>query len=177
MYYADWIRVISVHSVIFVHCLLNAADTTDLKDRDAIEKKEGICKVMAQLGMPLFFYISGMSSTFFKTERDGFKIYVKSKVQRLLFPLALACLTLLMPRLYLSQEYEPWTRIEDKIESNYLVYFWKSIPLIPSRISWLWFLGVLFVVMMLNYPLLAFSNRRKLNLPLDLKHDGCIVLG
>ena len=47
MYYADWIRVISVHSVIFVHCLLNAADTTDLKDRDAIEKKEGICKVMA----------------------------------------------------------------------------------------------------------------------------------
>lgn len=79
MYYADWIRVISVHSVIFVHCLLNAADTTDLKDRDAIEKKEGICKVMAQLGMPLFFYISGMSSTFFKTERDGFKSYFQSK--------------------------------------------------------------------------------------------------
>jgi peptidoglycan/LPS O-acetylase OafA/YrhL len=47
MYYADWIRVIAVHSVIFVHCLLNAADTVDLKDRDAIEKKEGICKVMA----------------------------------------------------------------------------------------------------------------------------------
>ena len=65
MYYADWIRVISVHSVIFIHCLLNAADTTDLKDRDSIEKKEGICKVMAQLGMPLFFYISGMSLTFF----------------------------------------------------------------------------------------------------------------
>ena len=91
--------------------------------------------------------------------------------------MALACLTLLMPRLYLSQEYEPWTRIDDKIENNYFIYFWKSIPLIPSRISWLWFLGVLFVVMMLNYPLLAFSNRRKLNLPLDFKQDGAIVLG
>lgn len=80
MYYADWIRVISVHSVIFVHCLLNAADTTDLKDRDAIEKKEGICKVMAQLGMPLFFYISGMSSTFFNANKQGYVSYVKSKV-------------------------------------------------------------------------------------------------
>ena len=47
MYYADWIRVISVHSVIFVHCLLNAGDTTEMYERDAMEKKDGICKTMA----------------------------------------------------------------------------------------------------------------------------------
>ena len=47
MYFADWIRVTAVHIVIFVHCLLNAADTTNLQDRDAIEKKEGICKCMS----------------------------------------------------------------------------------------------------------------------------------
>ncbi len=64
MYYADWIRVTAVHIVIFVHCLLNAADTTGLNDLDAIQKKEGICKCMSQVGMPLFFYISGISSTF-----------------------------------------------------------------------------------------------------------------
>ena len=47
MYYADWLRVIAVHSVIFVHCLNNAADTVELKDRDAMEKKEGICKILS----------------------------------------------------------------------------------------------------------------------------------
>lgn len=81
----------------------------------------------------------------------------------------MACAVLLMPRLYLSQEYEPWTRIDDKIENNYFVYFWKSIPLIPARISWLWFLAVLFVVMVMVYPLLAFTNRRVSNIPLDFK--------
>ncbi len=47
MYYADWIRVFAVHSVIFVHCLMNAADTVNLQDKDSIEKKEGIFKCMS----------------------------------------------------------------------------------------------------------------------------------
>jgi hypothetical protein len=47
MYYADWIRVTAVHIVIFVHCLLNAADTTGLNDLNANQKKEGICKCMS----------------------------------------------------------------------------------------------------------------------------------
>jgi surface polysaccharide O-acyltransferase-like enzyme len=102
MYYADWIRVISVHSVIFVHCLLNAADTTEMYEKDGLEKKDGICKTMAQIGMPMFFYISGMSSTFFNAEKHGYLSFVKGKVNRLLIPLFLAILTLLVPRLYFS---------------------------------------------------------------------------
>ena len=47
MYYADWIRVMAVHLVIFIHSLLNAGDTTEMYERDASEKKEGICKCMA----------------------------------------------------------------------------------------------------------------------------------
>ena len=102
MIYADWIRVFAVHSVIYVHCIMNASDTVGLSERDALEKKEGIYKEMAQLGMPLFFYISGLSTTFFKADRDGFLVYLKGKVMRLLVPMVLACLTLLVPRLYLS---------------------------------------------------------------------------
>jgi len=79
MYYADWIRVIAVHLVIFVHSLLNAGDTTEMYERDASEKKEGICKCMAQVGLPLFFYIAGMSSTFFDTEKHGYAGFVKAK--------------------------------------------------------------------------------------------------
>lgn len=156
---------------------MNASDTVNLSERDAQEKKEGIYRVMAQLGMPLFFYISGLSSTFFKTERDGFVIYFKGKVMRLLVPMILACLTFLVPRLYLSQEYEPWTRINDKIENNFFVYLYHVIPLIPARLSWLWFLIVLFVVMILSYPLLAFSSRRKQRIPFEMKADGKIIAG
>ena len=157
MYYADWIRVIAVHSVIYVHALLNAGDTTEMYERDASEKKEGICKCMAQVGMPLFFYIAGMSSTFFNTEKNGYLNFVKTKTQRLLLPLIGAILLLLIPRLYLSQEYEAWTRVDDKIENNLFEYMWKVIPSVPAKLSWLWFLIVLFVIMILNYPLMAWS--------------------
>ena len=47
MYYADWMRTTAVYLVIFIHCLNNAADTVQLDDRDAQEKKDGICKCMA----------------------------------------------------------------------------------------------------------------------------------
>ena len=47
MVYADWIRVFAVHSVIYVHCIMNASDTVGLSERDALEKKEGIYKEMA----------------------------------------------------------------------------------------------------------------------------------
>lgn len=30
MYYADWLRVTAVHLVIFVHSMMNAADTVNL---------------------------------------------------------------------------------------------------------------------------------------------------
>jgi hypothetical protein len=46
MYYADWMRVISVHSVIFLHSWLNAGDTTEMNERDEMEKKDGFVKAM-----------------------------------------------------------------------------------------------------------------------------------
>lgn len=112
------------------------------------------------MGLPLFFYISGMSSTFFDTEKKGYVGFLKAKTMRLIVPLIGASLFLLVPRLYMSQEYEAWTRIDDQIETNFFVYMWKVIPSIPAKISWLWFLAVIFIIMLLNYPLMAWSQRR-----------------
>lgn len=72
MFFADWLRVIAVHLVIYVHCMLNAADTVGLDDLDAREKKDAICKCLSQVGMPMFFYISGISCTFYDSEKKGF---------------------------------------------------------------------------------------------------------
>lgn len=102
MYYADWMRATAVYLVIFIHCLNSAADATNLQDRDAREKKDGICKSMAQVGIPLFFYISGMSSTFFDTAKNSYFKYVWTKINRLMVPLVLSVIFLLIPRLYMS---------------------------------------------------------------------------
>jgi fucose 4-O-acetylase-like acetyltransferase len=118
--------------------------------------------------MPMFFYISGMSSTFFNSEKHGYLVFVKEKFNRLIKPLIMAILTLLVPRLYFSQTYESWTRVDDKIENNFLVYYIKVLPYLPQKLSWLWFLVVLFIVMLMNYPLMAWSQRRKKKEPLNL---------
>jgi uncharacterized Tic20 family protein len=49
------------------------------------------------------------------------------------------------------------------------------LPTLPSKLSWLWFLVVLFIVMLLNYPLMAWSQRRKKKMPLDFKQDGKLI--
>mmetsp|Transcript_8457 Transcript_8457/g.14197 ORF Transcript_8457/g.14197 Transcript_8457/m.14197 type:complete len:240 (+) Transcript_8457:284-1003(+) len=147
--------------VIFMHCMLNAADVVELSDRDAMEKKDGISKCMSQLGMPLFFYISGIGASFFDTRKKGYLIFVSDKIQRLLLPMLLAILFLLIPRLYLSQEYEAWTRVGDEVEPNFLKYLVKVLPVVNSRLSWLWFLIVLFDAMLIVYPFLGLSQRRR----------------
>ena len=46
MYHADWLRMIVVHCAIYVHCLMNAADSTGTNNQDFNEKKEGYVKTM-----------------------------------------------------------------------------------------------------------------------------------
>jgi len=67
--------------------------------------------------------------------------------------------------------------VGDTVEDNYFVYLWKVLPSIPSKLSWLWFLIALFVVMILNYPLMAWTQRRKMMRPFDWRHDGKVILG
>jgi len=74
------------------------------------QKKDGIIKSLVQIGIPMFFYISGAAATFFNTEGKGFGIFLSDKVLRLLVPFVIAIFIFLIPRLYFGQEYEDWTR-------------------------------------------------------------------
>ena len=94
-------------------------------------------------------------------------MFIKGKINRLLVPLFMAILVFLIPRLYLSQDYEAWTRVNDQIENNFFVYTIKVLPSIHTKLSWLWFLVVLFIVMILNYPLIAWTQRRINQHPLE----------
>ena len=119
VYYADWIRAMAIFLVIFVHCLVNSFDASDLDAEDVPtiqQKKDGIIKSLVQIGIPMFFYVSGIGATFFRTEEKHFGIYIGDKVLRLLIPFVVAIFVFLIPRLYFGQQYEDFTRPNDEIE-------------------------------------------------------------
>ena len=83
----------------------------------------------------MFFYISGMGTTFFNTEKKGFFIFCKSKVLRILVPFVISVFVFLIPRLYFGQDYENWTRPKGKtgpIEKNFFVYAKFILPNIKN---------------------------------------------
>ena len=83
-----------------VHCLGNAYESTRTADANIAMKRDGIFKCLVQIGIPMFFYISGMGTTFFNTEKKGFFIFCKSKVLRILVPFIVSVFVFLIPRLY-----------------------------------------------------------------------------
>jgi len=140
------------------------------------QKKDGLIKSLVQIGIPMFFYISGMASTFFNTEGKGFALFLWEKVLRLVIPFVVAIFIFLIPRLYFGQEYEDFTRIDGEIEENFWAYTIQTLPTIMSKLSWLWYLPALFVDCLLTYPLLAFTVRRSRKIPWSPRDDGNIIL-
>ena len=106
-YYTDWIRATSISLVIFVHTLGLSFDSTGYNVKPgweiAREKRDGVIKCLVQIGIPMFFYISGIGTTFYKTEKNNaFCLFVWNKVTRIMFPFIVACFVFLIPRLYLG---------------------------------------------------------------------------
>jgi surface polysaccharide O-acyltransferase-like enzyme len=153
----------AIFLVIFVHCLVNSADAADVnheKDPTVKQKEDGIIKSLVQIGIPMFFYISGIGATFFNTEESNYGIFVGGKVLRLLVPFVIAIFVFLIPRLYFGQQYEDFTRNDGEIQNNYWEYQKGALPTIYLKLSWLWYLPALFIDCMLTYPLLRWSIRR-----------------
>jgi surface polysaccharide O-acyltransferase-like enzyme len=179
VYYADWIRFTAILLVIFVHCLCNAFDASGLNPDDVPtiqQKKDGIIKSLVQIGIPMFFYISGVGSTFFDTEKKNYCIFLWEKILRLLLPFFIAIIVFLMPRLYFGQTYEDFTRPDDVIENDYGTFMLKTFPTVYQKLSWLWYLPALFIDFVLTYPLLRFTIRRSRNIDFSITDAGIIFL-
>lgn len=164
--------------VILVHALCNSFDASGL-DPDEVptlqQKKDGIIKCLVQIGIPMFFYISGIGATFFKTEDKNFGIFVGEKSLRLLVPFIVGIFAFLIPRLYFGQTYEDFTRPNDEIEQNYWEFTKKTLPGIHLKLSWLWYLPALFIDFMICYPLLRWSIRRSQGIKYDPLVDTGII--
>ena len=166
--------------VIFIHCLVNAADASDLsyeKNMTVKQKEDGIIKSLVQIGIPMFFYISGIGATFFDTEDKHYGIFVGGKILRILVPFIVAIFIFLIPRLYFGQTYEDYTRVDGQIEDNYWEFMKGSLPTIYLKLSWLWYLPALFIDLIICYPLLRWTIRRSRGIPFDPLVDlGIITL-
>ena len=124
----------------------------------------------------MFFYVAGLASSFFNSEQKGFAVYLWDKFLRLGLPFAAAIFIFLIPRLYLGQEYEDFTRPNDEIETDYWEFTKLTLPTIFSKLSWLWYLPALLIDCVITYPLLAWSIRRARKIPFSARDDGNIVL-
>ena len=99
-YYLDWLRSMAIHLVIFVHTLEGVFDCLHIKDKDQVEQKKRIIISLVQIGIPLFFYISGTASSFYDCEKKGYLRYIWQKTIRLMVPFFVAVPIFLLPRLY-----------------------------------------------------------------------------
>ena len=66
-YYIDWLRSCDVHVVVLLHSIYTTDVVTGHSKHDHIwkEKMDFIFRYLAQIGIPVFFLISGMGSIYF----------------------------------------------------------------------------------------------------------------
>lgn len=150
-------------------------------NEEIIQKAEGFIKSLVQIGIPIFFYISGMSLTYWDTSKKGFMVYAKNKFMRLIVPFFVAMIFILIPRLYLAQDYQvfarPYPDKIDYVEDNYFKFMIGIAPHLYKKLSWLWFLPALYINTIINYPLLAWSQRRAKGEPIEAAKDLPIIGG
>ena len=75
-----------------------------------LEKKNGIVRCLVQMGIPQFFYLAGITVSYYNCENKGFLFFLSGKTKTLLIPFLVLLPLILVPRLYFAQEYEMFSR-------------------------------------------------------------------
>ena len=75
-----------------------------------LEKKNGIVRCLVQMGIPQFFYLAGITVSYYNCENKGFLSFLSGKTKTLLIPFLVLLPLILVPRLYFAQEYEEFSR-------------------------------------------------------------------
>ena len=105
--------------------------------------------------------------------------YTVDKLVRIIIPFIAAIFVFLIPRHYFGQSWDPIGRLDNETRQEW--NFLKFVPEILAdnfltKLGPLWFLPCIFIVMMINYPLIKFSRRRKRLESLDME-DAKLVFG
>jgi glucans biosynthesis protein C len=162
IYFIDWLRILAI-AMVFIFHNCRFFDTLDWHVKNA-QQSQGVLIFVGFINiwiMPLFFLLSGASGIFGMNKSFG--KYSFSKTMRLLVPYVMGVVLLIPPQKYLEAvthyHYTP----------NFLhflgVYFSGGIVNYPMGFNslWigaiayhLWFLGHLFVISLVLYPVMKY---------------------
>ena len=81
-------------------------------------------KALLQMGVTSYFFIAGIAAVFFNPDKKSFIGFTIDKVMRLVIPMVACIFIFLIPRLYVSQEYDVIGRVKGpegpEIEWNFI---------------------------------------------------------
>lgn len=129
--------------------------------------------------MPVFFYISGMSALFFNFDKErAFLRFLTGKTRRLLVPMVFGVFFIMIPKYYVTQGWCWYARVDnyERTEYNYFKFMVAQLQDdLLANLGPMWFLLFLWLLMLLNYPLIKWTSRRERQFALG-KEDGITIL-
>mmetsp|Transcript_106355 Transcript_106355/g.184924 ORF Transcript_106355/g.184924 Transcript_106355/m.184924 type:complete len:548 (+) Transcript_106355:36-1679(+) len=154
VYYLDWTRILAIYLVITFHCV-QALDFIQLWKEPKTLAVQSFRACALQVGMPLFFHISGRAQALGK-HQDGICTVTWQRVLRLLVPFIVCYILLIPPYQFIHKKDEagvPRNLLDFELQYLQPKYFLDNFD--PA---WLWFLPVLFIVTVVSLPLLNFAE-------------------
>lgn len=156
IYYLDWIRIIAIYLVVAFH-VVQALDWVGMW-KGAEEEHAIIYMVFSlQIGMPLFFHISGRAQALAKPQ--SYLTVLWQRFIRLLVPYIVCQIVLVPPWLYIHLRIEHDHKGQWKNVFDFLWWYWHPQNYIYDP-AWLWFLLVLFMISVFNAPLFLYAEKR-----------------
>jgi fucose 4-O-acetylase-like acetyltransferase len=176
VYYLDWMRIISIYLVVSYH-VVQALDWIGMWCGDQHTQSISFRCVALQLGMPLFFHISGRAQGLVKIK--SLWGAVSSRFMRLIVPFLIFWAILIPPWIWISERdtqhacigppgtgpyktsWEPNPSIPQDL-FTYLVKFWTfQTGVFKFDPAWLWFLPILFLATVSSLPVMMFAEERR----------------
>lgn len=172
-YYLDWMRIIAIYLVVFYHCV-QALDWVGMWCGYQKQQDISFRCVALQIGMPMFFHISGRAQAMAKPAR--FRQVIWRRSLRLLLPFLICYAVLIPPWIWIhdreiilqcqtnhvpkvnetlrSTDYHTKVSPDPEVAQNlflYLYRYWTFQHFKPDP-AWLWFLPVLYLVTVSSTP-------------------------
>lgn len=167
-YELDWLRVAVVLGLIPYHVavIFTVGPGDYIKSADRSSAFDLVATLVAFLGMPLLFLISG-AATWYAMQRRGPSRYVLERARRLAVPLLFGVFTVMPVQLFIYRHTQP------NYHSSFLAFYGQYIS-DWAHITWhlafgrglqfwghLWFLLYLLAVSVLLLPLLVWLKRHQ----------------
>lgn len=160
----DWLTVLAMLMIFSYHCarFFNFSDW-HVKNTQLDGGMSLYVAVVEQWIMPLFFILSGISSYYSLTDRQG-RGYIGNRVRRLVIPLIFGVFVILAP-IQVWIERVSHGQYEGGFLSFYPHYF-EGFYAFGGNFAWmglhLWYLEMLFVFTLLTFPLFIFLKRERI---------------